>query len=226
MEPTLSSATAVTGFILGWSVAWPPGPVNAEIIRRCVLPEARGGGFWSALKLGIGACAGDFVWALGVSAGAGALINTPSVRVALGIVSCALLLFLAITFARGAWRTYREQRADATALLPADSTAANRPPPSRSFLLGFTFAITSPWSMGFWLAVVGSQTGMMRGTFSHSLLLAASVVLGAFAWTLVLAVGVKLGARIFSRPGWQVATQVLTAVVMLYFAARLVLQLT
>ena len=28
-------ALIVTGFLLGWSVAWPPGPINAEIARRC-----------------------------------------------------------------------------------------------------------------------------------------------------------------------------------------------
>jgi len=25
-----------TGFLLGWSVAWPPGPINAESARRCL----------------------------------------------------------------------------------------------------------------------------------------------------------------------------------------------
>jgi len=59
----------------------------------------------------------------------------------------------------------------------------------------------------------------------HSVFLAASVVLGALAWGCVLSLAVKLGARIFSRPAWQVATQALTAVVMLYFAARLLIQL-
>jgi len=38
----------VNGFVLGWSVAWPPGPVNAEMIRRGLMPKDRGGGFWSA----------------------------------------------------------------------------------------------------------------------------------------------------------------------------------
>jgi len=49
------------GYILGWSVAWPPGPINAEMIRRGLLPKDRGGGFWSAWPIGLGARTGDFI---------------------------------------------------------------------------------------------------------------------------------------------------------------------
>src|SRR5215472_4548202 len=102
-----SGATIVNGLILGWSVAWPPGPVNAEMIRRALIPRAQGGGFWTAWQLGLGACTGDFIWALGVAAGAGALLASPRLHLALGIVSFSLLLFLAFSFARGAWQEYR-----------------------------------------------------------------------------------------------------------------------
>ena len=59
------------GFLLGWSVAWPPGPVNAEMIRRGLLPRKEGGGFWETWSVGLGACTGDFLWAFAVAAGAG-----------------------------------------------------------------------------------------------------------------------------------------------------------
>ena len=68
------------GYILGWSVAWPPGPINAEMIRRGLLPKDRGGGFWSAWPTGLGACTGDFIWAFGVSVGARALLNSVEIR--------------------------------------------------------------------------------------------------------------------------------------------------
>jgi hypothetical protein len=42
------------GYILGWSVAWPPGPINAEMIRRGLLPKDRGGG--------ILVCLADWSW--------------------------------------------------------------------------------------------------------------------------------------------------------------------
>ncbi len=223
MTAACSSGTFFSGLVLGWSVAWPPGPVNAEMIRRGLLPRAAGGGFWAAWLVGLGASTGDFLWALGVSAGAGALINTPVIRGILGALSFGLLIFLAVVFGLGAWRTARAQR---TVSAPAGETI--EPQKSRTmpaYLLGFTFTLTSPWNIGFWLAVIGSQSAQMTGTFAHSVFLAISVVLGALTWGCILSVAVKLGARIFSHPIWQVATQGLTAVVMLYFAARLLFHL-
>jgi len=54
------------GLLLGWSVAWPPGPINSEMIRRGLSR-----GFWPAYAVGLGACSGDFLWALAVTLGAG-----------------------------------------------------------------------------------------------------------------------------------------------------------
>jgi threonine/homoserine/homoserine lactone efflux protein len=210
------------GFLLGWSVAWPPGPINAEMLRRGLLPKAHGGGFWAAWRVGLGACTGDALWALGVSLGAGALINTAKVRVVLGIISLCLLLFLAGVFLRGAWRAYRDQKAD---MKLADEAVPKENRGLPGFLLGFTLALTSPWNIGFWLAVIGSQSDRLSGSFFNALFLAGSVLLGAITWGFVFATAIKLGARIFSRPSWQIATQALTALVMLYFAAQLVRRL-
>jgi threonine/homoserine/homoserine lactone efflux protein len=210
----------VNGFVLGWSVAWPPGPINAEMIRRSLLPHSAGGGFWSAWPLGLGACCGDFSWALAVSAGAGALMNTPKIRFALGIFSLVLLLFLAVSYAVKAWREFRHHRAARL----TNELPAQRPGRRSGFLLGFTLALMSPFNIGFWLAVVGSQQRTSH-TFINSLALAGSVVLGAIAWSLVLCLAVRQGARIFARPSWQILTQALTAAVMIYFAIRLVFQL-
>ena len=220
---SVSTATLLNGLILGWSVAWPPGPVNAEMIRRGLLPRDRGGGFWAAWRVGLGACVGDFLWAFGVSAGAGALINTPRVRMILGVISLCLLLLLAAIFARGAWRAAVQQRENANAAPPSMEGLKRRR--LSAFLLGFSFVMASPWNVGFWLAVIGSQSDRLGGSFVNSVFLALSVVCGALVWGLVLTTAVSLGARIFSKPGWQVATQAVTAVVMLYFAVRLALQL-
>ena len=213
----LSGATIVNGLVLGWSVAWPPGPINAEMIRRALLPRAQGGGFWAAWQLGLGAVTGDFVWALGVAAGAGALLASPRLHLILGLISFLLLLFLAFIFARGAWRA-------AHLHLNPDRAEPTTSPggASRGYFLGLTLALTSPWNIGFWFAVVGGQ-GAAQGqaTFLGSLALAGAVVSGAITWTIVLCTALRLGARIFARPAWQIGTQLVSALVMLVFAARL-----
>jgi threonine/homoserine/homoserine lactone efflux protein len=219
MMLAVASATLLNGFVLGWSVAWPPGPVNAEILRRSVTPRAQGGGFWPAWQIGLGACTADFLWALAVMTGAGALLDTPLVRQILAVVSFGLLLFLAGMFALGAWRAAHSLRADKA----GDSPGKIR---RRGYVLGFMMALTSPWNLGFWLAVIGGQQSVMRDpTFGNSLVFAASVVLGALVWTLVFSVALKQGARIFARPAWQVATQAITSLLMLFFAAKLFLTL-
>ena len=213
-----SGATIVNGLVLGWSVAWPPGPINAEMIRRALLPRVQGGGFWAAWQLGLGACSGDFLWALGVALGAGVLLASPRLHLALGVISFLLLLFLAFTFARGALRAAQANVGGASVPRSRDKLAT-----SRGYLLGLILALTSPWNVGFWFAVVGGQ-GAAQGhaTFASSLALAAAVVSGAIAWTVVLCTALKLGARVFARPAWQVGTQAISALVMLFFAARLV----
>jgi threonine/homoserine/homoserine lactone efflux protein len=216
-----ASATLINGFVLGWSVAWPPGPVNAEMLRRSVIPRSHGGGFWAAWQLGLGACTGDFLWALAVMTGAGALLNTPRVRQILAVVSFLLLLFLAGMFALGAWRSARSLR-DKT---PAGGDASKNGSPltgRRGYLLGLTLALTSPWNLGFWLAVIGGQQSVTHDpSIGDSLAFAGSVVLGAVAWTLVFSMAVKQGGRIFARPAWQAATQAITSLLMLFFAAKL-----
>ena len=215
---SVSAVTIVNGLVLGWSVAWPPGPINAEMIRRALLPHAQGGGFWAAWQLGLGACTGDFLWALGVAAGAGALLASDRLHLALGVISFLLLLFLAFNFARGAWRAAHSQMERNAA--PERLRRRGR---AHGYFLGLILALTSPWNVGFWFAVVGGQGAAAKQTsFLSSLTLAAAVVSGAIAWTIVLCTALKLGARVFARPAWQIGTQMVSALVMLLFAARLV----
>lgn len=205
-------AIVVQGWLLGWSVAWPPGPINAEMMRRGLER-----GFVAAFAVGLGASSGDFLWALAVALGAGALADVPGVRSGMGIVSLLLLVFLAFTFAKGAWRAWRDHQ-------------AGRPPAQRAlesarggYLLGLTMALTSPWNLAFWLAVIGSQGVAQRG-LSTSLVLASAVIAGAVSWNLVLGAALQLGAR-FATPAWHIATRAGTAALMLFFAFRAAVRL-
>ena len=217
MISVIAGTTLVNGFLLGWSVAWPPGPVNAEMLRRSVIPSQQGGGFWAAWQLGLGACTGDFIWALAVMTGAGAVLNTPGVRHILAIVSFLLLLFLAGMFALGAWRS-----ATKTEHASEEGNGRKSMAQRGGYWLGLTLALTSPWNLGFWLAVIGGQQSVTQHPgFGNSLAFALFVVLGAVTWTLIFSLAIRQGGRFFARPRWQAATQAITALLMLFFAAKL-----
>ncbi|MCB1007434.1 MAG: LysE family transporter [Acidobacteria bacterium] len=206
-------SVVVTGLLLGWSVAWPPGPINAEIVRRGLTR-----GFWPAAAIGFGACSGDFSWALAVSLGAGALADRPGVRPLLAGLSLVLLLFLAWTYLAGAvgsWRPIRGGEAPPPARA-LDSTRAG-------FFLGLGMALSSPWNLAFWLAVIGQQATTPLD-FGRSLLLAVAVVAAAGLWTVFLAAAARLGARV-ATPSWDIGTRLATGLLMLFFAFRLALRI-
>ena len=196
-----------TGFLLGWSVAWPPGPINAEIARRCL---ARG--FWAGFGLLLGACSGDALWAVLVSLGVGTLIAGAVARAVMGTVSVALLLVLAALFLRGAWRSLGAPPAVTAAPSRFDSRRA-------SYLLGATMALTSPWNLAFWLAAVG-RPEMTRFGLPAMLVVVAAVIAGALTWGVLWSGAVLLLRRRAAGRGWSVGVKAATGALMLYFAVR------
>ena len=203
--PTL----AATGFALGWSVAWPPGPINAEMIRRGLSK-----GFWPAYAVGLGASSGDFFWALLITLGAGVLVAVPGVKIAMVAISTVLLLVLCWMFLRGAVRAWKAWRAGVPLAekRALDSTRGG-------YFLGLTMALSSPWNVAFWIAVVGNSQSGEALTLGGSLVVAICVVLAACTWGLVLCTAVRMGAR-FATPLWDAITQGATGVLMLAFAIR------
>ncbi len=215
------------GFVAGWSVAWPPGPINAEMIRRGIAT----GRFGSAASVGVGACSGDFLWALGVTSGLGFLAHVAWFRWVMAAVSGTLLLALAWLFLSGAaraWRTHREKTKT-----PGTAHDRSAPRPFKllsaggirgGFLLGLAMALTSPWNVAFWVGVIGQRAVEQLGTIG-SLVYAGAVVGGALTWVLVLCIALRFGAR-FATPAWDIGTRAATGLLMLYFAGRLVVRMT
>ena len=208
--PASLTPLLITGFLLGWSVAWPPGPINAEIARRCLAS-----GFWAGFSLLLGACSGDALWAVLVSLGVGALFAAPLAREAMGIVSVALLIALSLLFLRGAWRALAQ--ADEPAKKPSSFNSSRA-----GFALGAAMALTSPWNVAFWLAAMGRPelTGYAPAAL---LIMAAAVIAGALTWGVIWSASVVL-LRGRSGAGaarwWTFGVDLATAALMAYFAIR------
>ena len=205
-----------TGFLLGWSVAWPPGPINAESARRCLA-----GGFWAGFSLLLGACSGDALWAVLVSFGVGLLFAAPLARDVMGIVSVLLLAALSLVFLRGAWRALKAPRVSAAEPPRFDSRRAG-------FLLGAGMALTSPWNVAFWLAAIG-RPEMSGYRLAELLTMAAAVLAGALSWGIIWASSVTLlGRRASSgesRRWWTFGVDLATGALMAAFAVRSAMRL-
>jgi threonine/homoserine/homoserine lactone efflux protein len=205
------SALLATGFLLGWSVAWPPGPINAEIARRC-----GSGHFRSGLAVLAGASSADALWAVAVALGVGLMFAAPLARAAMGVVSIALLLALAWLFLRGAWRAFA--RGDA----PQPTPAAPKRFASAygGFGLGAAMALSSPWNVAFWLAAMGRPE--LAGAKAGSLLVvAAAVIAGALTWGVIWAASNALlhrGLEGSAKRWWTIFVDLATGLLMLYFA--------
>ena len=206
------SALLLQGFLFGWSVAWPPGPINAEIIRRGI---ARG--FAPAYAVALGAASGDATWAIATAAGAGLVLGRPAAHLALGVISSALLLALGVLFLRGAWRGLAAADGAPPASGRFDSTRAG-------YGLGLGMSLTSPWNVGFWLAVMGRPEVAERG-LPESLVVAGSVMAGALTWCLIITSAVTLLRIRIPTRWWEVAAKGATGFLMLGFAARGIVRL-
>ncbi|HEU4393976.1 MAG TPA: LysE family transporter [Planctomycetota bacterium] len=205
----LADVPFFAGFLLGWNVAWVPGPINAEILRR----GARRG-FGAAFVVGLGASCADFCWAAAVSLGAGAIAGAPGLRTGLAWVSTVLLAALAALFLRGAWRSARA----AARREPLPDGPAPLETRRGGWLFGFGMALVSPWNLAFWVGAVGQQAVRDAGA-GASLLLAGGVVAGALCWCTVLSTASRFGARL-PGPAWDAALRTVAAAFLLALGAR------
>lgn len=183
MDPSLFLAA----FGLGLAFMAPPGAVNLEAARRGL---ARG--FGAALRFELGSLIGDSVWAVVALAGAALLIQSPALKVLLGLIGAGFLFFLAWSAGRDAW-TGRVAK------------PAGRPDRGRGDVAaGAVISLTNPYAVAFWLGLGGVIVGAGRrdpeprevALFLAGFLIAA--VVWCFAYSALIAGGRRfIGAPFF-----------------------------
>lgn len=200
-----------TGFVLGWSVAWPPGPGNAEIARRSL---ARG--FWAGYVVLLGGAIGDSLWALGAALGVGAVRRLAGLHSLLQVGSVVLLTALAAMFVRAAWRGAR-----ADPVIPESRPAESGRFESQKggFAVGMSVGLASPFNIAFWLAVMGRPELAGLG-LPAMLVMAASVGLGSLTWGVIWAGGAAWLGRAAGGRRFAIVANLATAALMLFFALR------
>ena len=168
----------MSGVVLGFSIAAPPGPVTAMAAQQVVRRSWLSG--WLVM---LGATVADGAFFLLTYYGVARLVTSLE-KDYLFLLGAALLAYLAVS-------TVTQVKRSASAPLP---TA--RPPPSMArypFALGLTMGLTNPFQLAWWVAV---GAGMIA---DFGVSVAAGFFIGILAWTLIFTLTVNAGVLRYQR---------------------------
>lgn len=132
-----------TAFALGIAFSAPPGPVNAEAVRRGLHR-----GFRGAFLTEVGALVGDAAWAILALSGAAFLAAHGHVSMLLGVVGALLLFVLGGNALRDAW----------IGRMPQAQNMSTR----TDFLAGALISLSNPFAIAFWLGLGGVASSLRR----------------------------------------------------------------
>jgi putative LysE/RhtB family amino acid efflux pump len=170
----------LVGFGLGFLVAVQLGPMSLFLIRSTL---RRG---WAVgLAVGAGIAVVDGVYAALGAAGAVPLLTIGPLRVVLGLVGAAVLVFLG---ARTLWSAFRVRSGGESDLEVSG--------PRRAFLTSVAGTASNPATIASWGAIFAAAGAGGTGTSAGSAaLLVAGVALGSATWVTGLASGVAIIRR-------------------------------
>jgi putative LysE/RhtB family amino acid efflux pump len=168
------------GFGLGFFVAVQVGPMTLFLIRSTLRR-----GWTTGLAIGAGIATIDGAYcALGV-AGAGALLAIHPLRLTLGLVGAAVLVFLG---AKTLWSALRVRL--------GGEVAAEVASPRRAFITSLTGTASNPLTIASWTAIFAAASA--AGTADHpggAVLLVLGGTLGSTTWLTSLATVVAVVRR-------------------------------
>lgn len=188
------------GILVSWSLAAPPGPINALMAQA-----AASRGFWAGWAIGLGATAGDVTMLVLTTLG---VLRVVEALPWLKIVSAVVGGFLMGYFAWQAWRHARDP--------------ASRPTAAPTFLKGYVIVVTSPYNWGWWLTAGSAMFSFVDDAW----VLGIGFVVGIIGWTIFWSGLATIGATRIKRFGEMVSyaaaiVLAIFAALMLYYAATL-----
>lgn len=195
----------VAGLVLGYSLAVPPGPMNALIAAHSVR------GFRYGFAVGAGAMTADFVFMLMTLVLYEALLAFAGTRYMFPfyLLGAGLLLYLAYAIARA---RPPDERRGAGATLGA----------LHSYLTGLGLGLANPYQLGWWLTVGLSSIGQFGVSWAVGLFTAIAT------WITSFPAAVRAGWRLNKGATW-LAIKVFSAATLaafgVYFAYSAVLAL-
>lgn len=186
--PDLSpyGVAAVTGFVFGFLVSIPVGPINISIVNE----GARRGFAWAFL-IGLGATIMEVIYCAIAFAGFTSLFDSRWIKATMELVSFLLMLFLGVKYLLAH-------------SLPSTSrsieTVEHRLHPHTAFWTGFVRCLGNPGVLLFWITISATFISheWMDDTWKSKAACLGGVALGCFAWFTLLSYLVSRGHGRFS----------------------------
>jgi threonine/homoserine/homoserine lactone efflux protein len=167
----------VTGYVCGFVVSVPVGPVNLTVINKALQK-----GFQRAFLVGLGAASAETIYATVLMAGHTAILNIPAVRD--GMRLAAVLVIVAVGIRSMLYKPEKLEASEAT--IEKVDERWHHP---RAFMLGFLLTIFNLLLVVLWAtlsAVLFAREWVLPPLASRTMC-ALGVFLGCSSWFLLLA---------------------------------------
>lgn len=180
------SVPALTGFVSGFLVSIPVGPINISIVNE----GARRGFRWAFL-IGLGATIMEVVYCTIAFAGFAQLFDSRWIRATMELVSFLLMLYLGVKYLLAH-------------SLPSTSrsieSVEHRLHPHTAFWTGFVRCLGNPGVLLFWITISATFISheWMDETWRSKAACVVGVALGCFSWFTLLSYLVSRGHGRFS----------------------------
>jgi L-lysine exporter family protein LysE/ArgO len=200
----------LTGFLLSLSLCLDIGIVNVALINTAIRNGAR-----AAALFALGSCIGDLIYAVASLFGIGLLLQYSIVRLILYTAGAAVLLVMSWMALRAALQVNHQQTAEAT-------TTTN---PQKLFLYGLGLSLSSPSAI-IWFAAVGGSLIAQSGAHTPVSLFAlfSGFFCAGVSWCIFVISLAAYGGRALG-PRFQQGCHLLSALLFLYFAAKIIIAL-
>ena len=205
MNPLLGlSEGLVTGMVLGFSIAAPPGPINAAIANRIASSKSWRSGF----DVGLGAMTADGFFLLMTYLGWTRVISTHAeffswIYLTGGVVLVIYALFVLLRYRSAVSAVVQKAQRN------VQSTKLNPSQAKQSYALGLSMGLTNPYQIAWWLSVG------LAAISSFGALVAAGFFLGIVIENTIYTTALMYGFLRFKKIDWVVL--ITTSAVLLAF---------
>jgi threonine/homoserine/homoserine lactone efflux protein len=194
---------ALTGFISGFLVSFPVGPINLTIINE----GARRGFKW-AILIAAGAVLMETIYCTLAFMGASTFFTHQTMKAAVELISFLLMLYLGVKFLRA-----REVEAHSR----IEDRIEERLRPHSAFMTGFVRVLGNPGVLLLWITLTATFVShdWVGVNYREKVACILGVCLGTAAWFILLSYGVSLGHKKFSPKGLLLMEHISGAILLL-----------